>query len=59
MCLGEDVVVLAGSMLAGPTIFLITTRGCHGGRINYFCPIAVRALAHANGSLHGHHLHRS
>ena len=35
MCLGEDVVVLAGYMLTGPTFLLITSRGCYGGRINY------------------------
>ena len=56
MCLGEDVVVLAGYILAGPTFLLIISHGCYGGRINYFCPITIRTLAHANGSPHSCHL---
>ena len=58
VCLGEDVVVLVGYMLAGPTFLLIISHSCYGGRINYCCPITIRTLAHANGSPHGRHLHR-
>ena len=43
--------------LPAPLFFQITTRGHYGGHINYFCPIAVCNSAHANGHLHGHHLH--
>ena len=58
VCLGEDIGVLVGYMLTGPTFLLIISRGCYGGRINYFCPITIRTLAHANGSPHGRHLHQ-
>ena len=40
-----------------PPFLLIISCGCYGSHINYFCPITVRALAHANGSPHGRHLH--
>ena len=58
VCLGEDVVVLAGYTLTSPTFLLIMSHSCHGGCINYFCPITICTLAYANGSPHGHHLHR-
>ena len=41
-----------------PPFLLSISRGCYGSRINYFCPIMLHALAHANGSPNGRHLHR-
>ena len=59
MYLGENVVVLKGYTLTGPTIFCyIISRSHYGGHINYFYQITARALVHANGSPHSHHLHQ-
>ena len=58
VCLGEDVAVLAGSTLAGPTIFLNYNMQSPWRPHKLLFPIAVCDSAHANGSLHGHHLHR-
>ena len=39
--------------------FCWTTSGSrHNSCINYFCPMAVCTLVHANGSPHGCHLHQ-
>ena len=51
--------LLAIHSLAPPffVIHQITSRSHHGGCINYFYPITVRALVVANGSPHSRHLH--
>ena len=49
---------LRATQSPAPPFLLIISHGCYGSCINYFCPIMVRALAHANGSPLSCHLHR-